>query len=45
MKNNSCPKYIIKHVLQKISEEQNNLTDGTDNSNNIDNDNIYSKNK
>ena len=46
MKNNSCPKYAIKHVLQKISEEQNNLTtNGTDNSNNIDDDNIYSKNK
>ena len=41
--NNSYPKYVIKQVLQQISEEHNNATNGTDNSNNsIDDDNISS---
>ena len=43
--NNNYPKYVIKHVLQQISEQHNNKTNGTDNSNNnIDNDNISSMN-
>ena len=42
--NNSYPKYVIKQVLQQISEEHN-ATNGTDNSNNnIDDDNISSMN-
>ena len=43
--NNSYPKYVIKQVLQQISEQHNNKTNGTDNSNNnIDGDNISSMN-
>ena len=43
--NNSYPKYVIKHVLQQISEQHNHKTKGTDNSNNnIDDDNISSMN-
>ena len=43
--NNSYPKYVIKQVLQQISEQHNNETNGTDNSNNnIDGDNISSMN-
>ena len=42
--NNSYPKYVIKQVLQQISEEHN-ATNGTDTSNNnIDDDNISSMN-
>ena len=42
--NNSYPKYVIKQVLQQISEEHN-ATNGTDNSNNnIDDDSISSMN-
>ena len=37
--NNSYPKYVYKQVLQQISEEHNNATNGTDNgNNNIDDD-------
>ena len=40
---NSYPKYVVKQVLQQISEEHNQATNGTDNSNNnIDDDNISS---
>ena len=43
--NNSYPKYVIKQVLQKISEQHNNETNGADNSNNnIDGDNMSSIN-
>ena len=43
--NNSYPKYVIKQVLQKISEQHNNETNGADNSNNnIDGDNMSSMN-
>ena len=43
--NNSYPKYVIKQVLQQISEEHNNATNSTDNSNNnIDDHNISSMN-
>ena len=43
--NNSYPKYVIKQVLQQISEQHNNKTNGPDNSNNnIDGDNISSMN-
>ena len=37
--NNGYPKYVYKQVLQQISEEHNNATNGTDNgNNNIDDD-------
>ena len=40
---NSYPKYVVKQVLQQISEEHNQATNGTDNSNNnIDDGNISS---
>ena len=43
--NNSYPKYVIKQVLQQISEEHNKTKNGADNSNNnIDDDNIFSIN-
>ena len=43
--NNSYPKYVIKQVLQQISEQHNNETNGADNSNNnIDGDNMSSMN-
>ena len=43
--NNCYPKYVIKQVLQQISEEHNSATNGTDNNNNnIDEDNISSMN-
>ena len=43
--NNSYPNYVIKQVLQQISEQHNNETNGTDNSNNnINGDNISSMN-
>ena len=43
--NNSYSKYVIKQVLQQISEEHNKTTNGADNSNNnIDDDNIFSIN-
>ena len=43
--NNNYPKYLIKQFVQEISEQDNNETNGTDNSNNnIDSDNISSMN-
>ena len=43
--NNSYSKYVIKQVLQQISEEHNKTKNGADNSNNnIDDDNIFSIN-
>ena len=43
--NNSYPNYVIKQVLQQISEQHNNETNGTDNSNNnINGGNISSMN-
>ena len=37
--NNCYPKYVIKQVLQQMSEEHNNGTNGTDNDNNNNNNN------
>ena len=38
--NNSYPQQVIKQVLRQISEEHNTATNGTDNTNNIDGDDI-----